>query len=310
MEWIEASVTTTTGAADALSELLMRHGAKGTQILDRLDVPQANDWTGYGEIYGADMKEGLPPEVTVKAWFASPEDVAQAKATVKTLKQMAGFDPGTLVITETRVQEEDWAENWKQYYKPMRVGQRLVIKPVWENYEPRAEDLVIDMDPGMAFGTGNHETTRLCLQMIEQHYTGGRALDIGTGSGILAIALAKLGAADVTAVDLDPVAVSAARQNVARNGLKEQIAVLQGDLAQDVEGPYAFVSANILADVVIRLAEPLKPLLKEGAHIVVSGIIKERRQDVIDAYLQAGYRSLRSAEEGEWVALLFGFSHG
>ena len=310
MEWIEASVTTTTGAADALSELLIQSGARGTQILDRLDIPQNNDWTGYGEIYGADMKEGLPEEVTVKAWFANPEDVIQARAAVSSLKQVDGFDAGSLDFSLAQVRDEDWAENWKQYYKPMRVGQRLVIKPVWEDYAPLEEDLVIDMDPGMAFGTGNHETTRLCLQMIEQTYRGGRALDIGTGSGILAIALAKLGARDVTAVDLDPVAVSAARQNVDRNGLSEQVAVLQGDLAQDVSGSFSFVSANILADVVISLAEPLKPMLEEGANIVLSGIIKERRQDVLAAFDQAGYRYLDAREEGEWVALLFGFRHG
>lgn len=309
MEWIEASVTTTTGAADALSEVLIQSGAKGTQILDRLDVPQANDWTGYGEIYGADMKEGLPEEVTVKAWFANPEDVMQARAAVLSLRQIKDFEAGNLVFSVAQVKDEDWAENWKQYYKPMRVGQRLVIRPLWEDYSPQAHDLVIDMDPGMAFGTGNHETTRLCLKMIEHYYRGGRALDIGTGSGILAIALAKLGARDVTAVDLDPVAVSAARENVARNGLAAQIKVLEGDLAQQAHGTFDFICANILADVIILLAPSLEGLLNKDGLFLASGIIRDRREDVVAACEKAGYLLVSEEAEGEWVALLFGRKH-
>ncbi|HHT07438.1 MAG: 50S ribosomal protein L11 methyltransferase [Christensenellales bacterium] len=309
MDWIETSVTTTTGASDALSELLMRYGAKGTQILDRLDIPQKEDWTGFGEMYGEDMKAKMPEEATVKAWFKSPEDALQAQSAVQSLKNLAGFDAGSLAFSQTQVRDEDWAENWKQYYKPMRVGKRLIIRPMWEAYEQEPGDLVIDMDPGMAFGTGNHETTRLCMAMIEKHYHGGRALDIGTGSGILAITLAKLGAQNVTAVDIDPIAVSAARENVARNQLGETIRVLQGDLAKDVSGQHEFICANILADVIISLRDALPPLLAQDGLFLASGIIKDREQDVLRAYKEAGYVLIDRLAEGEWVALLFGKHH-
>ncbi|NLX83926.1 MAG: 50S ribosomal protein L11 methyltransferase [Clostridiales bacterium] len=309
MNWIEASVTTTTGASDALSELLMRYGAKGTQIQDRHDIPQEDDWTGYGEMYGDDMKASLPEEVTVKAWFNNPEAVQLAKAAVSSLKTLDGFDAGSLDFSQTQVKEEDWAENWKQYYKPLRVGKRLVIRPVWEDYAQQPLDLVINMDPGMAFGTGNHETTRLCMALIERHYQKGRALDIGTGSGILAITLAKVGAQQITAVDIDPIAVSAARENTARNRLEDRIRVIQGDLANEVDGTFDFICANILADVIIGLNETIKPLMAKEGLFLASGIIKNREQDVLTAYDEAGYHLVDRMAEGEWVALLFQQNH-
>lgn len=305
MNWIEASVTTTTGFADAVSEVLIEHGAKGTQILDRLDVPKSDDGTGFGELYGDEITENMPEEVTVKAWFASREDVLSAKEAIKRLSRMneAGF--GKLDLSLQDVKEEDWTENWKKYYKPMRVGKRLIIRPVWEDYQKEEGDLVISMDPGMAFGTGTHETTRLCMEMIETHFKGGKALDIGTGSGILAITLSLLGAEGVTAVDIDPVAVKAAGENIARNGLSEDVQVVLGDLTKDVSGRFDFICANILADVIISLKEPIKPLMDQNAGFLASGIIKDRKNDVLTAFRKAGFELLDEKEQGEWVALLF-----
>ncbi|HPY94910.1 MAG TPA: 50S ribosomal protein L11 methyltransferase, partial [Clostridia bacterium] len=225
MDWIEVSVSTTTQAADTVSGVLISCGARGTQILDRLDVPDRDDGTGFGELYGEELKLALPEDVAVKAWFASGEEVKAASQAIAALGALPGLDCGSLAFSVTQVQDEDWAENWKKYYKPQRVGKRLVIRPVWEEYEERPGDLVISMDPGMAFGTGTHETTRLCMEMIERHFKSGLALDIGTGSGILAIALARLGAGEVMAVDIDPIAVKAAGENVARNGLSGTVTV-------------------------------------------------------------------------------------
>ncbi len=306
MDWIEASVTTTTGYADAVSEVLMQNGAKGTQILDRSDVPKKDDGTGFGELYGEDILDNMPQEVTVKAWFSAAEDVLNTKDALKLLSEQAETNLGNLNLSVQNVKDEDWAENWKKYYKPMRVGKNLVIRPVWEEYQEESSDLVITMDPGMAFGTGTHETTRLCMEMIESHFKGGEALDIGTGSGILAIALSQLGAEKVTAVDIDPVAVKAAGENIARNRLENKVMAIQGDLTRDIQGPFDFVCANILADVIISLASPVKNLLRKGAPFLASGIIKDRKQDVLDAFLSAGYKLLDEKEQGEWVALLFG----
>lgn len=304
MDWIEISVTTQSGGADAVSELMMGCGARGTQILDRADIPTSDSGAGFGELYGDDLVDKLPREVTVKAWYASPEEALSARQAVAALREKGLAGMGALDLASSRVQDEDWAENWKQYYKPMRVGRRLVIRPVWEAYQAEADDLVITMDPGMAFGTGTHETTRLCLLMIEQHVSGGRALDIGTGSGILAIALARLGCLEVCAVDIDPVAVKAASENIARNGLTDRITVRQGDLARSEQGQFDFICANILADVIISLAPALPKLMAPHARFLASGIIREREQDVLKACQAAGLHVQDRRAEGEWVALL------
>jgi len=305
MDWIEVSVSTTTQAADTVSGVLISCGARGTQILDRLDVPDRDDGTGFGELYGDELKLALPEDVAVKAWFASAEEARSAGQAITALSGLPGLDYGSLSFSIAQVQDEDWAENWKKYYKPQRVGKRLVIRPVWEEYEERPGDLVISMDPGMAFGTGTHETTRLCMEMIERHFKGGRALDIGTGSGILAIALAKLGAKEVTAVDIDPIAVKAAGENAARNGLADTIHVVEGDLARDIGGRFDFICANILADIIISLSPAVPLLLAPGGAFLASGIIKDREQDVLGALAGLGFALMARREEGEWVALLF-----
>lgn len=306
MDWIVLSVKTTTAGADAVTALLMGCGAKGTQIVDRADIPDAGRMTGFGELIDDNLVQQMPPDVMVKAWYASPEEARQAKVQLKVLKQAAFLDTGDLSTTTAEAKDEDWAENWKQYYKPIRVGHRLVIKPSWEAYKQHAGDLIIHMDPGMAFGTGTHETTRLCLEMIEQYYKAGPALDIGTGSGILAVALARIGPGQVLAVDIDPVAVKAARENVLLNELSERIEVKQGDLTLEVAGRFSFISANILADIIISLTEPVKALLAENGLLLVSGIILDREEDVREAYMQAGYHFYDSRVSGEWAALLFG----
>jgi ribosomal protein L11 methyltransferase len=306
MNWIVLSVKTTAAGADTVSALLMSCGAKGTQIVDRADIPDADRMTGFGELIDADLAQQMPTDVLVKAWYASPEEARQAITRLAALKHEAFLEAGELSVSEAEAKDEDWAENWKQYYKPMRVGKRLVVKPSWEVYKEQAGDLVIHMDPGMAFGTGTHETTRLCLEMIEQHYKGGPALDIGTGSGILAVALARIGSGPVLAVDIDPVAVKSAGENVKLNVLTERVQVKQGDLALDIAGRFSFISANILADVVISLAEPVKTLLTKNGLFLASGIIRDREEDVREAYLQAGYYLHDSRVMGEWVAFLFG----
>ena len=306
MDWIEVCVGTTGEGADAVSELLMSCGARGTQIIDRADVPEPGRTPGFGELFGPELAEGMPEKVQVKAWYASLEEARAAKAALGRLEREVGLDFGSLAYNSLAVADEDWAENWKKYYKPMRVGERLVIKPGWEEYARQPGDLVIQMDPGMAFGTGTHETTRLCLEMIEKHSEGGPALDLGTGSGILAIALALLGRQPVLAVDIDPVAVRAAEENVRRNGLEGHVQVVSGDLTKDVSGQFQFISANILADIVISLAEPLKALMAPGARFLASGIIRDREGDVLSVYREAGYRLQERREIGEWVALLLG----
>ena len=302
MDWIEISITTNTQGADIVSEALMRAGAKGTQIIDRADVPDPSKPSGYWELIDPELIEQMPEEVVVKAWFMDPEQIAPLAEAVAQLPSLAGFDLGGLSISSNEVVEKDWAEYWKRFYKPFRIGTSLVVRPTWEEYQAEAGDVVIHLDPGLAFGTGTHETTALCAELIETYYAGGTVLDVGTGSGILAIAAAKLGAEDVLAIDIDPLAVRTAQENVDKNGLGERVTVRLGDLLEGAIGPYEFAVANILADVIIMLSDPLRQALKAGGIFVCSGIIRDREEDVRRALLQNNYEIIDTRHRGEWVA--------
>ena len=304
MDWIEITISTNTEGADIVSEALLRQGAVGTQIIDRADVPDPSKPNGFWELIDPKMIDEMPEDVQVKAWFESVEALRGLENCLKALPELTGMDLGTLAVSQQGVQEQDWSECWKQYYKPFRAGKHLVIKPSWENWKAAPGDLIIELDPGMAFGTGTHETTAMCVEMIEKHYHGGKVLDVGTGSGILAIAAARLGADSVLGVDIDPMAVRVAQENVEKNGLSREIDIRQGDLVAGLDNVQCqFAVANILADVIALLAAPLKAHLTANATFVCSGILKEREQDVVDVLTRNGYRLFDRMQKGDWVAL-------
>ncbi|MBO4770062.1 MAG: 50S ribosomal protein L11 methyltransferase [Clostridia bacterium] len=202
-----------------------------------------------------------------------------------------------------RMHDEDWADSWKKYYRPVRIGHRLIVVPTWEKYEPEKDDVVLLMDPGMAFGTGTHETTRLCATLLEERFNGGRMLDVGTGSGILAIAAAKLGAESVDAYDIDPVAVRVAKENCYVNGC-ENINCGISDLMKGVNGEYDFICANIVADIIVRMAPDVKEHLADGGLIAFSGIINTQRDRVLENLTGYGLDLVEERTENDWVALL------
>lgn len=306
MEYTELTVSTTTGGADMVSALLMRLGAAGTQIIDRSDLPDPDKPGRNWELMDRALLDEAPEDVRVKAWFDAETAPTTLEALQLELDRIRLEDEpgqfGALTVSASSIREEDWAENWKQYFKPFRVGRHLVVKPSWESWDRQPGDLIIEIDPGMAFGTGTHETTALCIELIEQFYAGGALLDIGTGSGILAIAAALLGASQVTAIDIDPDAVRVARENVELNGLSHAVTVEQGDLLKGVRGVYDFAVANILAPVICMLAGPLTQYLKPGGCFVCSGIIREKHDDVWQALTAAGYEILMEKERGDWCA--------
>ena len=304
MDWIEVTISTNTMGADIVSEALLRQGAVGTQIIDRADVPDPSKPVGYWELIDPKMIEEMPEDVQVKAWFENVEALRGLQSALSALPQTTGLDLGTLAVSSQGVHEQDWSECWKQYYKPFRAGERLVIKPSWEDWDSQPGDLIIELDPGMAFGTGTHETTAMCVEMIEKHYRGGKVLDVGTGSGILAIAAARLGAQDVLGVDIDPMAVRVAQENVEKNGLADAIDIREGDLVAGLENVKCeFAVANILADVIALLAAPLKGCLTPGATFVCSGILKEREDDVREVLEKNGYQIFDFMQKDDWVAL-------
>jgi len=302
MNYTEVTVSTTTQGAELISDVLMRLGAAGTQILDRADLPDPAHPTANWELMDQSVIDAMPVDVQVKAWFDDdmlPKVLSPLREQLQLLKNP---DLGTLELTLQGVKEEDWAENWKQYYKPFRIGKHMVVKPTWEPWDTQPGDLLIEIDPGMAFGTGTHETTSMCVSLIEKYYQGGTLLDVGTGSGILAIAAARLGARGIVAVDIDPDAVRVAKENVAHNGLENAIEVRKGDLLKGLSQQFDFAVANILAPVICMLAQPLKTHLAPGGRFICSGIISEAENDVRQALLQANYTIDETCRKGDWVA--------
>ena len=201
------------------------------------------------------------------------------------------------------VEQEDWQNGWRKYYHPMDVGQRLAIVPSWQDYDTDRVKLILD--PGLAFGTGGHETTNLCLEVLDERVKGGeRVLDIGTGSGILAIAALKLGAAVAEGVDIDPVAVRTAGENAALNGVADKLTVLVGDLSDKASGKYDIITANIVANAIMSLAPAVPGLMADDAVFIASGIIDSRKDEVIAALEAAGLAVLEVKEKRGWECIV------
>ena len=210
-------------------------------------------------------------------------------------------------ISVSGVNEEDWANSWKAYYKPIKIGEKIVIVPAWEKYSASEGEIVVRMDPGMAFGPGTHETTRLVIQLLEKYVKDGmRVADVGTGSGILAICAAKLGAKECKAYDIDPVAVKVARENVKDSGLEDVVRCDVSDLLRGVDrsgGAYDVICANIVADIIIRMTPDVHELMDEKTVILASGIIVERSEDVISCFEENGFKIVEKIEDNGWCAL-------
>ena len=230
---------------------------------------------------------------------------------VETIKQKVsaltgfGIDIGEGSVSLGQVNEEDWANEWKKYYKPTKIGEKLVVKPTWEDYEVQDGDLVIELDPGMAFGTGTHETTTMCMRELEKYVTeDSKVFDIGCGSGILAIAAAKLGAKDVIAVDLDEVAVKVAAENVAHNHVQDSVQVLHGNLIDVVSDKADIVVANIIADIIKILARDVHSCMKEDAVFISSGIIHAKVNEVKESLIENGFEIIEVKTLGEWNAIV------
>ena len=262
------------------------------------------------EWYVQGLSTSMPEDVLVHAWFTPDSSFADRMQALRSrcdeLHHMdLGLDLGTLEISTLNVRDEDWAEVWKKFYKPFKAGRSLVVKPTWEHYDPQPGDRIIEIDPGMAFGSGTHETTSMCLELLEDAMHGGESvIDVGTGSGILAIGAAMLGAKDVLAIDIDPVAVRVAKENIEHNHLSDRVRAVEGNLLASSDGVCDLCVANIIADVICMFAQPLVDHIVPGGLFICSGIIKEREQDVVNALTAADYTILETKRKGEWVAML------
>ena len=309
MDWMEVTVLTTTAGADMISQILMDAGSSGTMIEDKNDVALNQRPEGQWDIIDEAIARRIGDDVKVTGYYevdaGLADRVRMIEGEVRRIQGMdLGFDAGKLEVLSKTFAEEEWAETWKKAFKPFRLGSHMVIKPGWCECEVQEGDKVIEIDPGMAFGTGTHETTGMCVELVEKYIKPGvTAIDVGTGTGILAIAAAHMGATDVLAIDIDRVAVRVAEENARINGFEGLIRCKAGDLLENVEEQADVVIANIIADVIIMMAAPVRRHIKDGGRFICSGISSERKQDVLDELDRAGYTVLDVYERGGWCAI-------
>lgn len=258
----------------------------------------------YGDLIDESLLNADKTIASISVFIPCEKSPTEAMAFIHDRMSDSGIEGKIEVIG---VNEDDWANAWKAYYKPIRIGKHMVIVPAWERFEPKEDDIVVRMDPGMAFGTGTHETTRLVIELLEKYVKkGDRMLDVGTGSGILAICASKLGARECKAYDIDPVAVRVARENVKDSGLSN-ITCDVSDLLRGVDrtgGTYDIITANIVADIIIRMSPDIGELMHDGTILVTSGIITERRDEVVDALTKNGLEIVEVREDNGWCAVV------
>ena len=306
MQWAEVSVDTSHEATDLVSEILQELGAAGVVIEDPALL---NEYIRSGLWDYTDLKESEETEVVrVKAYWALDEELeGKLQRLAARLDDLTahGIDKGAGAVSWKAVADEDWAETWKEFFHTEKIGARTVIKPTWEEYEAKAREIVVELDPGAAFGTGQHATTSLCIRALEDLVRPGMTVfDVGTGSGVLAIVAAKLGAKRVEAVDFDPVAVRVARENVRQNGAEGIVHTERSDLLKSVEGKADLIIANIIADIIVRLFGEVKGSLAAGGTMLLSGIIEDRLPDVVEAAGRHGFSVEKIEQEKGWAAVI------
>ncbi|MFZ5642237.1 MAG: 50S ribosomal protein L11 methyltransferase [Bacillota bacterium] len=304
MKWIEIAIGVSREDIDIICEIFDAIGTGGVVIEDPALIYDVIE-KGSSETVAPEMprpEPGSPP--VIKGYLPADGRLEKRVAYLRTaIGNINKSYPQRISLNE--MEEGDWADRWREYYHPFRVGRRLMVKPTWEPAEMEEGLLVIEMDPGMAFGCGTHETTSMCMKLLEEAVTGDElVIDVGTGSGILAITAAMLGASGVLAVDTDATAVRTAGENVARNGLEHVITVREGNLLGGIDYRADIIVANIIADVVIMLVPEALRLLKDGGKFIASGIISGRADEVAGVLAGAGLSVSKFLSEGEWVAFL------
>lgn len=308
MKWSELSIHTINEAVEPISNILHEAGASGVVIEDPEEL--AKDRVDqFGEIYDLDPSDYPTDGVIVKAYLPESSFLIETVEEIKlAITNLAEFDinVGKNDVTISEVNEEDWATAWKQYYHPVKISERFTIVPTWEEYKPVSTDeLIIELDPGMAFGTGTHPTTVMCLQALEKVIkTGDTVIDVGTGSGVLSIGSAMLGAKSVHALDLDEVAVRSAKENVELNKMQHIVEVFHGNLLDTVKEPANVVVANILAEIILSFTDDAYSIVKPGGLFVTSGIIATKRDDVKAGLEASGFVIEEVIMMEDWVAII------
>lgn len=310
--WNEIKIVLKEDDLEYIQGILYTMDVKGISIEDPNDLIGRSEGPLTWDFADINIFEYGEDTAVVRAYFNVDEDInnliAEIEKKINDAKAF-GVNIEDYKITNVVVDEEDWNTQWKKYYKPTKVGDKFIIKPLWEEYEAKEGEIILHMDPGMAFGTGTHETTRMCLEAVEDYMRKDTTVfDIGTGSGILAIGSSKLGAKEVIGVDLDIVAVNSAKENVGYNDLKN-VTILHGNLMDVVEGNADIIVANIIAEVILILIDDVKKKLNDGGIFISSGIIKEKEAMVKEGLASKGFDILETRREGEWVCIVSEVHH-
>ncbi|MGB7606027.1 MAG: 50S ribosomal protein L11 methyltransferase [Lutisporaceae bacterium] len=310
MKYIEVQVTTATEASDAIYNILSEVGAAGVLIEDLNDFLMMNKGEISWDYIEQELIDNMGTDAKVKGYFTdeefSEEKLKEIQRRVDELSEF-GLDKGPGTIVTRAVYEEDWANAWKKFYKPVKAGEKIVIKPTWEEYHAEADDLVIEMDPGMAFGTGTHETTVMCIKLLEKYVTPKSVVfDVGCGTGILGISAVKLGAKYVECVDIDKIACKVSKENAEHNNVMDKLKVKCGNLLDVVKEKADIIVANIVADIIIGFTEDAWKTLNTEGIFISSGIIKDRKDEVLDKISGNGFEVIEVLEMGEWCAIAAG----
>ena len=319
MDWIQVSIFTTSDGIEPVSGRLYQLGINGIEIEDEQDFKDfLENNKQYWDYVDDELVKKMEGETKVKVYVsddtAGRELLISIKSTLEELKLLdTEHEFGRLEIEYDSMTEEDWANNWRQYFHTMEIGEKLIIKPEWEELKEPTDRVVFNIEPGMSFGTGSHYTTQLCLEALEQYITPGmKMLDLGCGSGILSIISLLLGADEAVAVDIDPNAVDTAYANAERNGIdKSKYTVLAGNVVTDTdiqekiaENKYEVVAANIVADVIIGLCPKAKEYIKDGGVFITSGIIEDRIDDVQRALTENGFEVIAVNRRKDWASII------
>lgn len=308
VKWTELSFLTTNEAVEAISNIFHEAGASGVVIEDSTEINKERE-DQFGEIYELNPNDFPSKGVVVKAYLPASSFLAETVEEIKlAIANLINFDInlGENIFTTSEVNEEDWATAWKQYYHPVKISERFTIVPTWEEYTPVSTDeLIIELDPGMAFGTGTHPTTVMCLQALEKVVKSGDVvIDVGTGSGVLSIASALLDAKKVHALDLDEVAVKAARENIELNQVQDIVEVFHGNLLDTVKEQADVVVANILAEIIMTFTDDAFSIIKPNGLFITSGIITAKKDDVKAALENSGFTIEEVLMMEDWVAII------
>ena len=314
MKFIELTVHTSSEGSELVADVLWDHSHYGVTVCDVNDVialqsDKRTFWDYMDDDLAAQAKAA--GDVLVKCYLPvdiAEEEIAAIGAELRALRERgeAYIDFGTFETARREIEGDDWIDVWKKHFRPLHIGEKVVVCPEWIDYAPAPEEIVVSLDSNMAFGTGEHETTSMCLELLQGYLRpGDTVVDVGCGSGILGIAAVKLGARFAYLTDIDYVAVRSAEHNAALNGVEGSVKVALSDLLEGADIRGEVMTANITADILCRLACSIPKNLKEGGTLILSGIIEPKLEQVIEAYRAQGLSLLQQKKKGEWIALVF-----